>query len=116
MERQRKSSHFAACSHANKPGLVDPRSLACETPGILCISAAFVSRDFWILANQSSTDHHAVLVVVENQSVRRVSRLLSLFDDAQRIVVEILLTVRAGAVPHPGNHKKSHGCLHGLRA
>src|SRR5262249_35177817 len=69
--------------------LLDSGSLACETSRILRISVAFVGRDFWILANRSFTDHHTVLVVVENQSVRRVSCLLPQLDDAQRIVVEI---------------------------
>src|SRR5262245_55600161 len=68
-----------------------PRSLTNKAQRILGRPAPFIRRDFRILTNKPLPDFHPILVVPDDQLIRRLSRLLPLLDDVERVEIEVLI-------------------------
>src|SRR5262245_14582655 len=83
-------------------------SFAYEACRVFRITAAFIGRHLRVLADKPSSYHLFVLVVIEHQLLWRITRLFPLFDNVERVVIEVFLTARAGPMTDAGYHKESH--------
>src|SRR5262245_60662063 len=78
-------------------------------------AAAFIKRYVRILADEPFPGFHPVFEVRDDQLFGGLALFFPLFDQAERIEVDVFGAVRAGAVAHAGHHEKSHRFLDGAR-
>src|SRR5262250_226479 len=81
------------------------KSFAYEASRVFRITAAFIGRHLRVLTDEPFSDHHLLLVVIEDQPLERIACLFPLLDNNQRIVVEVFVASCAWTVAHPGHHK-----------
>src|SRR5262245_53538962 len=81
---------------------------AYEACMVFCVSAVLIGRQFLVLADKPSSYHLFVLVVIEHQLFWRITRLFLLFDNVERVVIEVFFIACAGPMTHAGYHKESH--------
>src|SRR5262245_9025829 len=100
-----KNDFFDRFIRASK---LNSNSFAYEASKVFRITAAFVCGHLRVLADKPSSHHLFVLVVIKDQLLWRITRLFPLFDNVERVVIEVFFTARAGPVTHAGYHKESH--------
>src|SRR5215475_10952374 len=103
-----------------------PETAACSIPvldlspatvafRILGAAGSFINRYARVLAYEALAGLCRVSEVRDDQLVGRLTLLLPLFDQADRVEVDVLRACDAGPVTHRGDHEEPHRLFQGAR-